>query len=270
MDGSPETAVGTDRVSGEHGTVHDPDLAGTDVSFALVSHELRAPLAVVRGAADTAVKQDLDRDQLQQLLVVIRRNAEIAIHLAERLALAPVVEADEVGLEPAVTDVVALVHETIEDLRTAFLGDHRLQVHGDAASQVEADVMAVRQILVNLLLNACKYSPADADVEVTATGDDGQLELIVLDHGPGVPADEREHIFEKYGQVDGGASGMGLGLFVARGLARAHHGELSFRPSSAGGSEFVLTLPRRQPTTAPVSSEPTPRSEAAPLEGDPA
>ncbi len=264
MHESFETAGHTRAAPVEHGSGHEPDVASTDVSFALISHELRAPLAVVRGAADAAVKQELDHQQLRQLLVVIRRNAEIAIHLAERLALAPAVDTDDVGLQIVVTDIVAIVHETIDDLRTAFLGDHRLQVRGDPVSRVEADVLAVRQILVNLLLNACKYSPADADVEVTVTGEDGQLELIIRDHGDGVPADEREHIFQKFGQVDGGSSGMGLGLFVARGLARAHGGELSFRPSSYGGSEFVLTLPRRQPPTAPV------RSEIAPPGDEPA
>ena len=275
MGGTSDTAVGTggalgtDGPPGERSRAGEPDVAGTDVSFALVSHELRAPLSIVQGAADVAVRQDLDAEQLQKLLVVIRRNAEIAIHLAERLALAPVVEADEVGLEIVVTDVVAIVHETIDDLRTAYLGDHHLQVRGNLVSEVEADEMALRQILVNLLLNASKYSPDDADIEVTATGDDGQLELIVGDHGAGVPADEREHIFEKYGQVDGRSSGMGLGLFVARGLARAHHGELSFRPSAAGGSEFVLTLPRRQPTTPAVSPGAASTSGTVPSEGGP-
>jgi signal transduction histidine kinase len=118
------------------------------------------------------------------------------------------------------------------------------------AEAVEAmtDRDAVEQIVLNLVDNACKYAAAGGEILVTAgAGTRGGVEVCVSDRGPGVPAGERERIFEKFHRVDetltAEKSGSGLGLSIARQLARGLGGELTCRPRAGGGAEFVLTLP---------------------------
>jgi signal transduction histidine kinase len=104
----------------------------------------------------------------------------------------------------------------------------------------------LRQIVQNLVDNAVKYSPAGAEVRVTAGTDDGHLRVAVADDGPGIPLDDQKVIFEKFGRavVEGGAKpGTGLGLFIARSIAEAHGGSLDVDSAPADGSVFTLELP---------------------------
>jgi signal transduction histidine kinase len=107
---------------------------------------------------------------------------------------------------------------------------------------------AVEQIVINLIDNACKYAAAGGELTVAATaGARGGVEVRVSDRGPGVPFDQRERIFEKFHRVDDALTaektGAGLGLSIARQLARGLGGELSFAPRAGGGAEFILILP---------------------------
>jgi signal transduction histidine kinase len=98
----------------------------------------------------------------------------------------------------------------------------------------------------NLVDNAVKYSPAGADVRVSANSEDGRLRIAVADDGPGIPFDDQKLIFDKFGRatVDGGTKpGTGLGLFIARSIAEAHGGSLDVDSTPAHGSVFTLELP---------------------------
>jgi signal transduction histidine kinase len=106
----------------------------------------------------------------------------------------------------------------------------------------------VEQILINLIDNACKYAAAGGELTVVAvTAADGGVEVRVGDRGPGVPAEQRERIFEKFHRVDDALTaektGAGLGLSIARQLARGLGGELTCAPRVGGGAEFILMLP---------------------------
>ena len=90
---------------------------------------------------------------------------------------------------------------------------------------------------------AAKYSAPKAPISVAMDRYNGSARMVVRNHGGGVTPGDGEHIFEKFFQADPGSSGVGLGLFVSRGLARAHGGEISVRPAQEIGSEFVLELP---------------------------
>jgi signal transduction histidine kinase len=113
---------------------------------------------------------------------------------------------------------------------------------------VRGDRDRLQQVLTNLLDNAIKYSPAGEEVRVSAYRQDSRLHIEVADHGPGVPADQRGLIFEKFGRGatagSPGTPGTGLGLFIARSIAVAHGGSLELVSGHrAGGATFVLTLP---------------------------
>ena len=120
----------------------------------------------------------------------------------------------------------------------------RAVVH-DPLPLVRGDRERLRQVLVNLIDNAVKYSPPGAEVRVEAQGSDGRVVIDVRDRGPGIAREHHSVIFEKFGRVQGGSAkpGTGLGLFIARSIAEAHGGSLAVRSSVEQGSIFTLSLP---------------------------
>jgi signal transduction histidine kinase len=176
------------------------------------------------------------------MLQVIRRNAELAMLLTDRLGLAREVEIGQVHLDPVEVDLAALAAETVADLGPSIAKQHVLRVAGDESVRVVAGETSLREIVLNLLLNAVKYSPAGSEIVVTVTADQDRATLTVRDHGRGIATADAERIFEKYTQTDQGATGVGLGLYISRGLARANGGDLTVTTPPGGGSLFTLHL----------------------------
>lgn len=223
----------------------DADGSALEQFMDTIAHEVRTPLAIAKMAAATVVSNRLCPEERDRLLAIVLRNTDLALLLLDRVGLARDVETDTVLLSVEELDLAVLVRESIGDLRTAILSDHPIETLGSTSAPVAADATALREILFNLLLNAAKYSPPDTPIEVTLGEVAGQITLIVADHGHGVAAADRERIFDKYVQMGEGGGGVGLGLFISRGLARAHGGDLIARAGAVDGSEFVLLLPRR-------------------------
>ena len=111
--------------------------------------------------------------------------------------------------------------------------------------RVRGDRERLRQVIQNLIDNAVKYSSAGSCVRVNAIADDGGVVIDVADEGPGIPLEDQQLIFEKFGRSGGGAAkpGSGLGLFIARSIAEAHGGSLEVESLPARGSVFRLELP---------------------------
>jgi signal transduction histidine kinase len=210
----------------------------------VIAHEVRTPLAIARMAAETVHDKDLDEAERDRLLGMVLRNTDLALLLLDRMSLARDVEAGTVSLRLIPTDVATLVRETVEDVSSLVLEQHPVLVEGPAHATAPVDATALREILLNLLLNAAKYSPPQSDIEVSVGDDDDEVTVVVGDHGGGVLDDDLERIFEQYVQLEAASSGVGLGLYISRGLARAHGGDLVARRRTAEGSEFVLRLPR--------------------------
>jgi signal transduction histidine kinase len=111
---------------------------------------------------------------------------------------------------------------------------------------VRGDRDRLRQLLLNLLSNAAKYTVAGDEIEVRAAADNGAVLVSVEDHGPGVPPDQQRLVFEKFGRVNSGGRskpGAGLGLFIARPIAEAHGGTLDVRSDPGSGATFTIRLP---------------------------
>ena len=211
----------------------------------IVTHELATPLAVIQMATETSLHlgDNVAAGEQRRLLEVIRRNSRLAVLLLRRLDLARDVEAGTVTLDLGTVDLAQLVTESVDDLRTIALDGHQVEVIVADAPTIVADETALREIVLNLMTNAAKYSGPHAAIEVAVDTTDNTARVAVRNHGSGVTPGHTEHIFEKYRQLNTTSPGAGLGLFISRGLARAHGGDLTVQPATDEGSEFELRLP---------------------------
>jgi PAS domain S-box-containing protein len=230
-----------------------------DDFVATVSHELRTPLTPIKGWAVTLLQlgDHLSPEQREEGVQAILRHSERLERLITNILEVSKVERGLSDQRDAIVDVLAVAEKTVADFRTE--NGHReivFQANGDR-HLTRGDEVWVEQILSNLLSNAMKYSPADLPIEVAVTQSRDTIELSVTDRGPGIPEHEMERIFERFKRLGDhmtrSQGGTGLGLYIARQLARAIGGELSVRSAPGKGATFTLRL-IAQEETVPVAS----------------
>jgi PAS domain S-box-containing protein len=217
---------------------------------ATASHELRTPLAAVYGAARTLRRTDIElpAEQQEAFLDIIVSETERLTAIVSQILLAGQLEEGRVDVTTTATDLRPLVESVLAStrLRTPAHIELRVEQNGDRAVAL-ADEDKLRQVLVNLLDNAIKYSPDGGEVAVELAGGAGRVRLTVRDHGLGVPAGEQERIFEKFYRLDPaltrGVGGSGLGLFISRELVTRMGGSLTVRSQPGEGAAFVVDLP---------------------------
>jgi signal transduction histidine kinase len=207
--------------------------AGAEAILATVSHELRAPLAVVLGSLETLSARDgeLTAEERRELVAMATRQGQRLKRLAAQLLLAARLEqAEEQRDGDAVADAIRVVGEAERAMELLHPGR---QVRLDASANalvVLAVPETVLQVLTNLLDNAAKYSPPGTPIGVRARRVGSSAVITVSDSGPGVPPEQRERIFERFTQLgsdhDHRGDGVGLGLYIARELARSVGGDL--------------------------------------------
>lgn len=228
------------------------ELEGVRQEFvANVSHELRTPLSLIKGATETlldGVKQD--PVALDRLLTIIDRHADRLTLLIDDLLLLAKLDSGRVALNLQPTALRTAVQETIEDLvPRAALREMQLDNQVTAGLVATADPDRLRQVLFNLIDNAIKYGrPAG---RVTISGqvlDAGHVEVGVRDDGPGIPAEARARVFERFFRADKARSreqgGTGLGLAIVKHVVQAHGGDVRVESELGQGAAFYFTLPR--------------------------
>ena len=214
-----------------------------DEFVSMVSHELRTPLTSIGGFADTLRDNwaSLPPDEVDEFLVIMRGEANHLSNLVEDILVIPRLEAGRLKLEP---ESIGLRREAFEIGRLVFGGSSReLQVDIPADVFVMADPNRLRQILRNLLENARKYGGDQVLVAGERMND--VFKVVVADNGPGIPVGDRDRIFEHFEQAvkgDARSEGVGLGLPIARKLARAMGGDLWFEPRFPTGAQFLFTV----------------------------
>ena len=210
--------------------------------LASVSHDLRTPLTTITALAHDIGKEGDDRaltiqeeaDRLNRLVADLLDLSRLA---GGALTVAPEVEAAD--------DLIGAALQRV----SGALNGHELNVTLDPAQPLllgRFDFVHSLRILVNLLENALKYSPATAPIELSVRREGDWLEFVVADRGPGVPADEQERIFQPFyrpATSPPDTGGLGLGLSIAHGLASAQRGSVRYEPRTDGGSLFILRLP---------------------------
>lgn len=214
----------------------------------LVSHELRSPMAAVIGAARTLQMRwrELQPDQREAFLALIGDETTRLAALIGDVLDTSRIDAGTFSYRFGSVDVGALVEETVA---AAAVGQDEVPVEADVAPvlpTIRGDPERLRQVFLNLVDNAVKYSPGGQTVSVRVAQTDAHVVVSVTDRGPGIASADQRLIFEKFGRVAAGASkpGTGLGLFIARSITEAHGGSLEVSSAPGRGSTFTVRLPR--------------------------
>jgi signal transduction histidine kinase len=218
---------------------------------ATASHELRTPLTTVFGGVQTlrAHRDVLTRGQQERLLQMMEQESSHLVEIVDQLLISAQLDRATLRIEASDFDVPGLCRAVVESAQLR-VGDRNLimlQAPGKMTS-LHADSALVRQILVNLVDNAIKYSSRGDRIEVLVTDETTQVRVAVVDEGMGIPPSEQERIFEKFYRVDPematGIGGSGLGLYISREIAQQMGGSLTMRSAPGRGSTFILQLPR--------------------------
>lgn len=223
-------------------------LATRDEFLSVAAHELKTPVTSLRGFAQLLLR-DMERngkvspDRLQPALETIEQQTRKLNQLVARLLDTAQIEAGKLRIEPAPTDLAALVRGAIEQQDSAH---HRFVFEGPEHLEAVVDPVRFEQVINNLLQNAVKFSPEGGVVKVELRqGEQSGALLSVTDQGVGISADQREAVFERFHQAhsEGHLSGLGLGLYITREIVALHGGLVWVEGPEQGGSRFVVALP---------------------------
>jgi PAS domain S-box-containing protein len=217
---------------------------------ATVSHELRTPLAAIYGSAQTIRRTDIELDPeiRDQLLGVIASESDRLGTIVNDLLIAGRLDAGQLPVTVESCDPVELAGAVLEAARTHLPEEVVLELRAPRrVTNVVADPGQLRQVLVNLLDNAIKYSPEGGLVALSVANGDAAIRFSVEDSGLGIPAPEHRRIFEKFYRLDPdmtrGIGGTGLGLYICRELVRRMDGKIWVESKLGEGSTFVVELP---------------------------
>jgi two-component system, OmpR family, sensor kinase len=209
------------------------------------SHELRTPLASIRGYAELfrmgAARSPGDVEKAMRRIE--DEAARMGVLVEDLLTLARLDEVREA--EHVEVDLAALARDAADDAR-AMAPDREISLHADPAT-VSGDPHQLRQVLANLLRNALVHTPPGTPVELQVAREAGEVALRVRDHGPGLPGDDPDALFERFWRAEGGRErgkgGAGLGLAIVAGIVDAHGGRVSAGNAPDGGAVFTVRLP---------------------------
>jgi two-component system OmpR family sensor kinase len=218
------------------------------------SHELRTPVAIMRGEADVVLRaEDRSPGEYREALVVVRDAADRLTHTVNDIFLLARVDAQQVPTTPAPLYLDDLVTDACRAMRS--IADRR-SITVDCAAAAEApyvgDEQLLQRLVTNLLDNAIKYSPDGGVVTVRFARGPSTFELAISNSGPGIPPEARAHVFERFFRANAArtasasnaaASGTGLGLSIARWIAELHGGTLELTEATSARTTFTLRLP---------------------------
>jgi two-component system sensor histidine kinase KdpD len=222
-----------------------------------ISHELRTPLATVTGAASSLLDPNtaLQEPARLELTAEIQAAADRLNRLVENLLDMSRLDAGRLQLKLEWCDVSDVIGVALRQVATVIGARPVTVTVARDTPLLRLDFVLMEQVLVNLLDNACTYTPPGSALEITAAVEENRVCIHVADAGPGIAPEALAHIFDKFYRVPGrAAGGTGLGLSICRGLVEAHGGELTAHNRPEGGMVFTIRLPR--------TSQPPPVKEA--------
>ncbi len=214
--------------------------------IATVSHDLRTPLTAARAGLamlEMRTSQQLGGDE-RELLDTSRRNVEYLHILIDDLLTFNQLEAGVLRLERASLDLRAVVATALRVV-SPLMQEKGQALERDLAEPLpyEGDARRLEQVLVNLLANAHRHTPVGTHIAIAGRVAVGEVRLVVRDDGPGIPAEARETIFQRFHRLDATGDGSGLGLAIARRIVELHGGRLWVESAAGGGAHFHIALP---------------------------
>lgn len=215
-----------------------------------VSHELRTPLTSIAGSLGLINGEALGPvpNAMREMLSIAQSNSQRLRQLIDDLLDMDKLLAGKMNFIPQQLDIDSFLAECVTS-HQGFARQHDVQLTytGGPVAQITADPMRLQQVLSNLLSNALKFSPAGSQVLLSAQELGGQIRILVVDQGPGVPAEFVDRLFEKFSQADASdrrqKGGTGLGLAISKELIERMGGCIGFYPRPGGGSVFWVELP---------------------------
>jgi two-component system phosphate regulon sensor histidine kinase PhoR len=218
-----------------------------------VSHELRTPLSIIKGYTETLVDghHDMPVVDRDKFLRTIQRHTERLNSLLEDLLTLSRLESINPGLRRESVALSSLIASIIDDYRARpAAAEHQLHFAIDPnVGELLIDPLKVTQVCENLLDNALKYTPKGSHIDISARLREQEVEVCIRDNGPGIPADDLPHIFERFYRVDKGRSrdkgGTGLGLSIVKHIIQLHGGRVWVESTLGQGTAFYFGLPVR-------------------------
>jgi signal transduction histidine kinase len=224
-------------------------LGGRAEIASVIAHDLRGPISSVKSiAASTIANYDrLSDPQRQEFVGLIEQEAEHILGVVHQMSVALKVDARTLDLHPAGNELAAVVQLALTDAETRR---HPVTVDDPQRVEVDVDIRWLAEAVRQGIDNAARFSPEGSAIRISVMGTDGgPAQVEIVDAGPGVPAERRDQVFERFarwrphGYED--VPGSGLGLFICRGIARAHGGDATLDVAPQGGTILRIRLPRR-------------------------
>lgn len=218
---------------------------------AMVAHDLRSPMTVIGGMADTLIQRgdSMDEEKKRTFLQMISESITRLSDLVEDVLVVARIESDEFSYELDAFDLGVLVNRVVADLGAETAG-HAIEVTvADAIPDAYGDEQRTWQVVTNLISNALKFSPEDAVVEVGVEhDDDDMLRVDITDHGIGMGPEEQSKLFQKFSRLSQSGlerkvPGTGLGLYICKRIVEDQKGSISVESALGEGSTFSFTLP---------------------------
>jgi len=213
------------------------------------SHELRTPISVIRGEADVALSQDRSTVEYKQSLAIVLDESRRLSRLVDDLLNLARADAGHVKLQAHdfyLNDLLADCCRAVQTLAAAR--KITIECRPSTDLQFRGDEELLRRLVMNLLDNAIRYTPAGGKVDVALETGGDQIRIRVSDTGVGIPEEAAPHIFERFYRADKARSrqegGFGLGLAIVKWIAESHRGAVELSSRNGGGSAFTVTLPR--------------------------
>jgi heavy metal sensor kinase len=214
------------------------------------SHELRTPLAVLRGETEVALGRTRTVDEYKESFILINDEAERLSRIVDDLFI---LARQPIDTPTAILKEQLSLNETVRNCSRAaqVLASRKgveLKTECDSSSIVfKGDEELLERMILNLLDNAVKYTPAGGSISIKLTRQNGQAQILVSDTGIGIPQNDQLHIFDRFYRVDKARSrclgGAGLGLSIVRWIVEAHEGIIEIQSTLGKGSAFVVKLP---------------------------
>jgi two-component system phosphate regulon sensor histidine kinase PhoR len=244
-------------------TAQKRHFAVRDEFLAVAAHELRAPLAAIKGYSDLLVKREVQRadatERDRKGIMMLSAQIDHLVRLVDNLLDVSRIDTGRLELYLQAVDLINLVEVCIDRISVSNI-NHNIIFHGPPTLEILGDQLRLQQVFTNLLANAVRYSAPGTDIHVdvwteTCVAEDGEssnndgaetfVVVAVRDQGVGIPPDAQNQVFERYFRANTSlaASGLGLGLYLCREIVNRHGGRISLESTPGQGTTFYVALP---------------------------